>query len=109
MRRLLATCATTLIVVSCSNSENKASINILDQAGKNITKCETASNSQDTVTAEEIDACVNSLATLGYDCDSPPSLTIIEIETGQWALREGKAPLRLKKNYSFDDLMQLCK
>ncbi len=96
-------------MVSCSNSKSDQSSNALQQAGEDISQCETAANSKNAVTSQDIDSCVNGLFTLNYDCDAPPSLTIIEIETGQWALRQGKMPLKLSKNYTFDDLMELCK
>ena len=108
MRRFLSICAFGLIMVSCANSKSDQSSNALQQAGDDILKCETAANSKNVVTSQDIDSCVNGLITLGYDCDSPPSLTIIEIETGQWALRQGKVPLELNKNYTYDDLMELC-
>ena len=102
-------CAFGLILVSCSNSKSDQPSNALQQAGEDISKCETAANSKELVTTQDIDSCVNGLFTVGYDCDAPPSLTIIEIGTGQWALRQGKMPLKLSKNYTFDDLMELCK
>jgi hypothetical protein len=102
-------CVFGLIMVNCSNSKSDDSNNALQQAGEDISNCETAANSKNVLTSRDIDSCVNGLFTLGYDCDAPPSLTIIEIETGQWALRQGKMPLKLSKNYTFDDLMELCK
>ena len=102
-------CVFGLILVSCSNSKGDLPSNAWQQAGEDISKCETAANSKEVVTSQDIDSCVNGLFTMGYDCDAPPSLTIIEIETGQWALRQGKMPLKLSKNYTFDELMELCK
>jgi hypothetical protein len=81
-------------------SESSTSLSIagdvLEQAGKDIENC------------DDIKACVNGVITMGYECDTPPALTIVNFESGQWALREGKAPLMLATNYTFDELMQLC-
>jgi hypothetical protein len=93
-------------------SESSTSLSIagdvLEQAGKDIENCEDAATSTDVVTADDIKACVNGVITMGYECDTPPALTIVNFESGQWGLREGKAPLMLATNYTFDELVVLC-
>lgn len=52
-------CAFGLILVSCANSKSDQSSNALQQAGNDILKCETAANSKNVVTSQDIDSCVN--------------------------------------------------
>ena len=95
-------------VTSEASTSESITANVLEQAGKDIENCEDATTSTDVVRAEDIEACIAGVITMQYDCDTPPALTIVSFESGEWALRAGKAPLKLAANYTFDELMQLC-
>jgi hypothetical protein len=95
-------------VTSEASTSESIAANVLEQAGKDIENCEDAATSTDVVRAEDIEACIAGVITMQYDCDMPPALTIVSFESGEWALRAGKAPLKLAANYTFDELMQLC-
>lgn len=95
-------------VTSEASTSESITANVLEQAGKDIENCEDAATSTDVVSAEDIEACIAGVITMQYDCDTPPALTIVSFESGEWALRTGKAPLKLAANYTFDELMQLC-
>ena len=95
-------------VTSQASTSESITANVLEQAGKEFENCEDAATSTDVVRAEDIEACIAGVITMQYDCDTPPALTIVSFESGEWALRAGKAPLKLAANYTFDELMQLC-
>ncbi len=95
-------------VTSEASTSESITANVLEQAGKDIENCEDAATSTDVVRVEDIEACIAGVITMQYDCDTPPALTIVSFESGEWALRAGKAPLKLAANYTFDELMQLC-
>jgi|GEM_PF-4793952 len=71
-------------------------------------RCSSVIEGGKVVTAEDIQACKDSVITMGYECNDGNDLVMIGIEEITWAIRVGSAPVGLSEGYTFDEMATAC-